>query len=57
MVNVWKTDWVFRSMDEVNMWVSIHKASTLGLPQSHFSVFKINQSESLILEVIEGFLS
>ncbi len=57
MVNVWKTDWVFRSTDECNMWVSIHKASTLGLPQSHFSVFKINQSESLILEVIEGFLS
>ena len=57
MVNVWKTDWVFRSIDEVNMWVSIHKASTLGLPQYHFSVFKINQGESLILEVIEGFLS
>ncbi len=57
MVNVWKTDRVFRSMDGCKMWVSVYTSSTLGLPQSHFSVFKINQSESLILEVIEGFLS
>ncbi len=59
MVNVWKTDWVYRDEGEEDMfmWVSMNKGGDFGLLINDFSIFKLNQGELLILEATEVFLS